>query len=45
MLQSLSVKIEADLKNCVDFADLNKEIDILDEKLQNVILKEQSQKN
>ncbi len=45
MLQSLWVKIEVNFENRVDFVSLNKEIDILSEKLQNVVLNEQSQKN
>jgi hypothetical protein len=45
MLQFLSIKVEIDLESRVDFVNLNKEIDILNEKLQNVVLNEQSQKN
>jgi hypothetical protein len=45
MLQSLSIQIEIDLESRVDFVNLNKEIDIHNEKLQSVVLNEQSQKN
>jgi hypothetical protein len=45
MLQSLSIKVEVDLESRVDFVNLNKEIDMLSEKLQNVVLDKQSQKN
>ena len=45
MLQSLLTKIEVDLENRVDFVNLNKKIDMLDKKLQNVIINMQSQKN
>ena len=45
MLQSLPAKVEADLENRVDFADLNKEIAMLGEKLRGVTLEEQSQED
>lgn len=45
MLQSLSIKIEIDFESRVDFVNLSKEIDIFNEKLQNVVLNKQSQKN
>jgi hypothetical protein len=45
MLQFLLIKVEIDLENRVDFVNINKEIDIFNEKLQNVVLNKQNQKN
>ena len=45
MLQSLPAKVEIDLESRVDFANLNKKMDMLDKKLQNVIINMQNQKN
>ena len=45
MLQSLSAKVEVDLESRVDFVNFNKEINMLDKKLQSVNIDMQSQKN
>ena len=45
MLQSLSTKVEIDFESRVDFINLNKKIDMLDKKLQKIIINMQSQKN
>ena len=44
MLQFLSIEIEIDFENHVDFVNFNKKIDMLDTKLQNVIIHMQNQK-
>ena len=45
MLQFLSTKIEINFENRVDFVNFNKKINLLDKKLQNVIINMQNQKH
>jgi len=43
LLQSLPVKVEANLDNCADFVSINKEIEILGEKLRGITLEDEAQ--
>lgn len=43
LLQSLPAKVEANLDNCADFVSINKEIEILGEKLRGITLEDEAQ--
>ena len=43
LLQSLPTKIESNLDNCVDFVSINKEIEILGEKLRGIMVEDEAQ--
>ena len=44
LLQSLSVKVKADLNNCADFVAINNEIKTLKKRLRRVTMKDESQR-
>ena len=43
LLQSLPAKVEANLDNCTEFVSINKEIEILGERLRGIILEDETQ--
>ena len=43
LLQSIPAKVEADLDNCSDFVSINKEIDMLGEKLRRITIDDEAQ--
>lgn len=43
LLQSLPAKVEADLDNCSDFISINKEIEVLGEKLRGITTEDEAQ--
>ena len=43
LLQSLPAKVESNLDNCADFVSINKEIEILREKLRGIMVEDEAQ--